>query len=214
VFMQASCGVSIDRFVMYSKLLRAGYIVHRGDVPWVLKGREEIAKHTLELHQEAPVPTSEPYRPTKRRRMNTVASCVSKGKSGEWWPAYTFHDASIAEHLPRCDVVNEETRARDRLARFPRMKPIQNRVYDTIDTKLLFTDVYAPNGNFSRKKTGSKAALVSMNAQGTQHPPTCEVLYASEQREEQDVPVRFVNIEHGDVAFYSFFKTTLRDIHQ
>eukprot|EP00889_Picochlorum_renovo_P006705 jgi/Picre1/33735/NNA_001214.t1 len=80
--LMASCGVSIDRFVMYSKLLRAGYIVHRGDVPWVLKGREEIAKHTLELHQEAPVPTLEPYRPTKRRRMNTVASCVSKGNQG------------------------------------------------------------------------------------------------------------------------------------
>jgi len=196
---------------MYSKLLRAGYIVHRGDVPWVLKGREEIANHTLELRQEASEATSAPYRPIKRQRMSITSSNVSKGKSGEWWPAYTFHDV---EQLPRCEVVNEETRTLDRLALFPRMKPIQSREYDTVDTSLRYTDVYAPNGNFSRKKTGQKTALVSMCANGAEHPPNCDILHASEQREEQDVPVRFVSIEHGDVAFYSFFKTTLRDIHQ
>lgn len=224
--LMESCGVPIDNFIMYCKLMRAGFIAHRSNIPWVLKNREDISRLNFEYsvgNVDSDATSSGHKR--KRHDMSSFAAGLQRGvksstrgtgsaKSREWWPVYQYHDETTCSNLPTCIVDNEETRERTRLQAFPRMAPLQ-RDTEALESPGLFSDiaymdVYPPNAGFSRKNMGEKSGYMSMVACGRDHPPP---LHAMTCVQHVDAPVRFVGIEHGDIAFYSFLKTKLRDIH-
>jgi hypothetical protein len=224
--LMESCGVPMDNFIMYCKLMRAGFIAHRSNIPWVLKNREDISRLNFEYSVGAidSVAGSSGHKRKRhdvssfnvgpRKEVTATNRGTGNAKSREWWPSYKYYDEVTCSNLPICIVDNEETRERTRLQVFPRMTPLQH------DTEALeapgrfsditYMDIYPPNSGFSRKNTGEKSGYMSMVACGRDHPPPLHTMTCVQH---MDAPVRFVGIEHGDVAFYSFLKTKLRDIH-
>jgi hypothetical protein len=77
---------------------------------------------------------------------------------------------------------------------------------------LQYLDIYPPNSNFSRKNSGEKKYTISVAAENTASPPSEKVIHQCVKLA-NGTPVRVAGIDHGDITFYSFIKTQLRDIH-
>ncbi len=222
--LMETCGVSMDHFITYCKLLRAGYVAHRRGLPWVLKNKDEIRRcdcrfeETVENRRTRTSEVRELAPPvdTKRQKRKRTGEDFS-GTMGEWWPEYHWHDEHAGKNLPTFEVVDEKTKEQRRLDLFPRMAPLASHapnLGDSSSEQGMYLDVYPPNGNFSRKQPGTACSLLSMISCGENVPPSSEILEDLEPlMSSSDAKVRFVGVEHGDIAFYSFFRTTLRDIH-
>lgn len=169
----------------------------------------------------------------RRRRMdgceaenaNATRTGAEPTTSTSWWPA---HEASVTSSAPPPCVVepNREEKKETQRKQFPHLQPL--RTYAPADfverhqdkkQQFFYLDVFPPNGNFSRKSTGRKAALVSMIANGSTVPPPESLLRdidAEARAVSADLetpPTRFCELEHGDIAFYSLLRTDIRDIH-
>lgn len=214
--LMESCGVSMDHFITYCKMLRAGYVAHRRGLPWVLKSKAEIERHDCRFHEtfrQQRVVEQAPHvtRATKKRRMQGTERMAA------WWPEYQWHAGHVT--LPTCEVVDEQqTKEHTRRTNFPRMVPLASYEPTQVtqgDLQGIYLEIYPGNGTFSRKQAGNASSLLSMVACGQGYPPSSETLedMGPLASSTSDASVRFVGVEHGDISLYSFFRTTLRDIH-
>ena len=172
---------------------------------------------------------------------NSDSKSIKKGKlakmgetgcetthEGVWWPAYRFRDAASSKVPPApCEIVpNNMEKKEAKRKQFPNLRPLLT--YPEADfvekhederRSFFYLDVYPPNGNFSRKNTGKKAALLSIIANGKVAAPQQSLLrdIDAEARavnvDAEQTPTRFCSLEHGDIAFYSLIRTNIRDIH-
>lgn len=74
-----------------------------------------------------------------------------------------------------------------------------------IDEGKLVFDVYLPNSKFRKSSPGDPMFIVSLAGS---RPPSTEEIEALE-RQSKDIPLRFANVEHGRVTFFSFNKVEL-----
>ncbi len=145
--------------------------------------------------------------------------------TSSWWPK---HEAVVTSPAPLPCVVepNREENKETRRKQFPHLRPLRTHAQaDYVERHqdekhaFFYLDVFPPNGNFSRKSTGRKAALVSMISNGSTVPPPESLLrdIDAEARavsvDEEVPPTRFCGLEHGDIAFYSLLRTDIKDIH-
>ena len=156
---------------------------------------------------------------------NSNGALSAAPSSSSWWPA---HEAVATSPAPLPCVVepNREEKKDTLRKQFPHLRPLRTRSQaDYVERHhgqkhaFFYLDVFPPNGNFSRKNTGKKAALVSMICNGSTVPPP-ESLLRDIDAEARAVsvdaevpPTRFCGLEHGDIAFYSLVRTDVRDIH-
>lgn len=224
--LMESCGVSMDHFITYCKLLRAGYVAHRRGLPWAIRNKHEaweqcdfrFGQRLVSQKRKLDVMTRYDVPPAQKKKMTAMHHKGFVQKATTWWPEYQWHCEHAKNNIPKCTIYDEKTKEQQRLDMFPRMLPLQT--YDQHSVKEgesltqkdgVYLDVYPPNGSFSRKNPGSSLSIVSMVACGQDYPPSSDMLH--EMSSEKDATVRFVGVEHGDIAFYSFIRTTLRNIH-
>ena len=134
----------------------------------------------------------------------------------------------LASHRPPPCVVepSKEEKKEARRKQFPHLRPLRTRAEaDFVERhrdkkhSFFYLEVFPPNGNFSRKSTGRKAALVSMIANGSTLPPhetllrDIDVEARAMSVDAEKPPTRFCGLEHGDIAFYSLVRTDVREIH-
>lgn len=221
--LMADSGVSMEQFLVYCKLMRAGFVAHRNGIPWVQK-YNEVGKRDFRLVAGGGIKdglterSNESAGRTMRKRKRGKASGGGIGRS--WWPAYTYSSPGEEKKIPRCVIVTQDMLIESRLQEFPNLRPLRmysenDLEYDSKEIRshdLLYLDVYPPNSNFSRKNSGEKKFIISVAAENTTSPPSEKVVYQCVKLA-SGTPVRVAGIDHGDITFYSFIKTQLRDIH-
>lgn len=153
-----------------------------------------------------------------------AAPMSSRSPAVSWWPA---HEAIASHRPPPCVVEpSKEEKKEARRKQFPHLRPLRTRAEaDFVERhrdkkhSFFYLEVFPPNGNFSRKSTGRKAALVSMIANGSTLPPhetllrDIDVEARAMSVDAEKPPTRFCGLEHGDIAFYSLVRTDVREIH-
>lgn len=142
-----------------------------------------------------------------------------------WWPVHEF--VAISSAPPPCVIEpNKQEQRQARRDKFPHLRPLRTlpeadfvERHQDKKQEFFFLDVYPPNGSFSRKSTGRKAALVTMIVNGSVLPPhqslvrDIDVEARAVNVDPETPPTRFCSLEHGDIAFYSLVRTRVRDIH-
>lgn len=222
--LMESCGVSMDHFITYCKLLRAGYIAHRTGLPWLIKSKNEVKQYNctfkgnLVRKRNNVVERNASHGPKERKQRIEAPCDEGKVSTVDWWPEYQWYDNQEKKMIPKCIVINEKTKEQKRLGLFPRMAPLGSHEpllhKKSDESEYMYLDVYPPNSTFSRKQTGPLSSVLSMAACNHEYPPSSDTIHEIEAcTSSSENKVRFVGVEHGDIAFYSFFRTTLRDIH-
>lgn len=140
--LMVSAGVSIDWYIVYCKLMRAGFVCHRCGIPWTLKSKDEIRVRNFQIEgggqqrEERPETVSdtsnkpstvktEIFEGRGNKEKDSTPSTV-RGKRGmQWWAEYEYHDKDVVALLPKCNVITQECMMNRREKKFPRMLPLR-----------------------------------------------------------------------------------------
>lgn len=135
--LQADSGVSMGQFLVYCKLMRAGFVAHRNGIPWVQKYSEVLRKRGFRLAAGGGINdgltegTGEKSAAAYSMRKKRKRKACGGEDSRSWWPEYTYFSAEEESKVPRCVIVTQDMLIESRLQEFPNLRPI--RMYSESD---------------------------------------------------------------------------------
>ena len=120
----------MEQFLVYCKLMRAGFIAHRNGIPWVQK-YSEVGKRDFRLVSGGGINDG---LTENNNDASAAQSCMRKRKKAKtsgggigrsWWPAYTYSSPEEENKVPRCAIVTQDMLIESRLQEFPNLRPLR-----------------------------------------------------------------------------------------